>query len=103
MPFYLPSLLYPSILSHLFSLIVYYVHVLYVVHGPYTRTVHYTCMLDLRRVQLKIYIAYTTSICACVKLIIFTRVASGKWMTVLNLLTNVCNSVPRSRPPPGHS
>jgi len=65
MPFCLASLLYPSILSHLFSLIVYYVRILYVVHGPYTRTVHCTCMLDLRRVQLKIYIAYTTGICAC--------------------------------------
>ena len=65
MPFYLPSLLYPSILSHLFSLVVYYVHVLYVVNGPYTRTVHCTRMLGLRRVQLKVYIAYTTGICAC--------------------------------------
>jgi len=53
-PFYLPSLLYPFILSHLFSLFVY-VHVLYVVHESYTRTVHGACMLGPRRVpsQLK--------------------------------------------------
>jgi len=35
MSFYLPSVLYPS-LSHLFSLIVCYIHILYVVHGPHT-------------------------------------------------------------------
>jgi len=44
-PFHLPPLLYSSILSRPFSLFVYYVHILYVVHGSYTRTVYVYSMV----------------------------------------------------------
>ena len=71
--FCLPPLFYPSILTRLFSLFIYYVHIMYIVHGSYTRLVHDASTLALRRVSpnQKLYCIYQWYMRLYLKLIIF--------------------------------
>ena len=66
-PFYLPPLFYLSILSRLsLSSSTTSAVCTYLVHGSYTRTVHCASTLRSTSCTTKIYIAYTSGICACI-------------------------------------
>ena len=79
-PFYLPPLFYPPILTRLFSLFIYYVHIMYIVLGSYRRLVHEASTLALRRVSpnQNLYRIYQWYMRLYLKLIIFSQWPSGR-------------------------